>query len=130
MTTGERIKYLREKAGMTQAELGTLLGICRSAVLKYEKGNVENIPRDTIFKMASYFDVSPEYLFAISDDEKSGYVTDDMIKNHFVSKYGADAFVLLEMFSDLTDKNKKKLFDLCEDIIKSEKYDSAKLMFK
>ena len=130
MTMGARIKNLRKNAGMTQQDLADHLGIGRSAVLKYEKGEVLNIPYEKISKIASLFDVSPEYILAFSNDEKTSDVTFDMAKNCLISSYGEDAFVLLERYSRLTNKNKKKLLDLCEDIEKAERYDSAKQMFK
>ncbi len=67
-TMGERIKRLRIAAGMTQGELGALLGIKNSAVLKYECGMVENMKRTTIKKMADIFNVSPSYLLCFDDD--------------------------------------------------------------
>ena len=130
MTMGDRIRKLRKDADMTQEELGNCLGVGKSAIVKYEKGEVENITRKNILIMASKFNVSPEYIWAFNDDEKSNYLTDEMAKKYLTIKYGEDSFVFLEMFSRLTNKNKKKLMDLCEDIEKSEKYDSAKQMFK
>ena len=130
MKMGERIKDLRENRKMTQEELGKYLGVGRSAVLKYEKGEVENITRSGIIKMAEVFDVTPEYILAFSDDEKLRYMTDEMAKTHLIDKYGEEAFDLLDIFSGLGDKNKKKVLELCEDIKKSELYDSVKVMFR
>lgn len=59
MQTGELIKKLRVEKGLTQEQLGSLLGIQKSAVAKYESGRVENIKRMTIKKMSEIFDVSP-----------------------------------------------------------------------
>ncbi len=59
MQTGELIKKLRVEKGLTQEQLGNLLGIQKSAVAKYENGRVENIKRMTIKKMSEIFDVSP-----------------------------------------------------------------------
>ena len=41
MDMGERIKYLRNLKGWTQEELGAKVGMQKSAIAKYEKGNVE-----------------------------------------------------------------------------------------
>ena len=40
MTMGDRIRVLRREYGMTQKELGELLGVKNAAVQKYEKGTV------------------------------------------------------------------------------------------
>jgi repressor LexA len=58
MTMGERIKYYRTKSDMTQEQLGELLGVQKSAIRKYEKGEVENIKRSTIKRMSEIFDGS------------------------------------------------------------------------
>ena len=52
MTMGERIRTLRKQHFMSMEELGSKIGVGKSAILKYEKGQVENLPRSTIEKMA------------------------------------------------------------------------------
>ena len=58
----ENIRYLRLKHGLTQEQLGEVIGVQKSAIRKYESGMVENIPRSSIVKMAEIFGVSPAYL--------------------------------------------------------------------
>lgn len=62
MLFGDRIKQLRENAGMTQAELGKLIGVS-DRVLGYYESN-ERFPRkqDVIAKLAEVFNVSVDYL--------------------------------------------------------------------
>lgn len=62
MTMGDRIRVLRREYGMTQKELGELLGVKNAAVQKYEKGTVTNIKRATLLKLAEIFDTSVEYI--------------------------------------------------------------------
>ena len=45
-TTGDRIKVLRESKGLTQEELGKLVGTTKQTIFKYETGKIENIERD------------------------------------------------------------------------------------
>ena len=70
MDMGERIKYLRSLKGWTQEELGAKVGMQKSAIAKYEKGNVENMKRSVIKKMSELFEVSPSYLMALDDLDK------------------------------------------------------------
>ena len=130
MTMGDRIRQLRENANMSQEQLGNRLGIGKSAVAKYENGRVENIPRESVLIMASMFNVAPEYILAYTDEEKTGFMSEKMIEMSIIKKYGRDIFKLLDMFEIMTDKNKTKFFELGEDIVKSQKYDSAASMFK
>ena len=59
MKTSEKIKLLRVNKGLTQEELGRLIGVQKSAINKYEKGRVENIKRSTFVKLAEALDVQP-----------------------------------------------------------------------
>lgn len=52
-----KIKYLREKKGLTQAELGQILSVQKSAISKYELGKVSpNI--EVLRKLSNLFHVS------------------------------------------------------------------------
>ena len=62
MEMGDRIKERRLAMGYTQDELGTLLGLQKSAIAKYENGRVENIKRSIIAKMSEILECSPAYL--------------------------------------------------------------------
>lgn len=68
MNMGDRIKELRIEKGLTQEELGQILGVGKAAIWKYEKGVVANIKRSSIQKMSEYFKVSPNYIMGYSDN--------------------------------------------------------------
>lgn len=57
MKIGEYIKSLRTNRGISQEELGKVIGVQRAAVQKWESGAVENLKRSTIVKLADYFEV-------------------------------------------------------------------------
>lgn len=69
--TGAYIKRLRNERGMTQEELGELLGVKKAAVQKWESGRVKNLKRDTIKKMAEFFGVSPALFIGSEGEEKN-----------------------------------------------------------
>lgn len=62
MLFGDRIRQLREQAGMTQAELGKIIGVS-DRVLGYYESN-ERFPRkqELIMKLSETFNVSTDYL--------------------------------------------------------------------
>ena len=66
-TMAEIIKQLRLEHNMTQEELGRHIGVQKSAIRKYESGRVQNIPRSSIEKMASLFNVRPSYLMGFEE---------------------------------------------------------------
>ena len=68
MTTGEKIKQLRIALGMSQEELGKIVGVKKAAIYKYENGLVVNLKRSTIEKLASALGTTPMYLLNLDSD--------------------------------------------------------------
>lgn len=60
--TGDVIKRKRKEKGLTQEELGKLLGVNKGAVSKWEAGRVQNIKRSKLLQLAKILDVSPNEL--------------------------------------------------------------------
>lgn len=96
-TMGERIKRLRLAADMTQTDLAKLLGLQKTAIVKYENGAVENIKRGTIKKMSDIFGVSPVYLLCLEDYEAPSPA----------EKINEGERVLLDLFRSLSDEKKE-----------------------
>lgn len=65
---GERIHNLRKDNNLTLSELGKKLGVQSSAVSKWEKGRVTNIPSETLNAMAKIFGCSTDYIINGTDD--------------------------------------------------------------
>ena len=62
----ERLKELRLKRGLTQAEVAKHLKVDRTTLTKYETGEREP-DLENLLTLASYFDVSVDYLLGKSD---------------------------------------------------------------
>lgn len=59
---GNRIKQAREENGLTQEELGKILGLNKSTVQRYETAKIEKIKLPVIEAMAQILNVNPEWL--------------------------------------------------------------------
>ena len=57
MDIGQKIKQARIAKGLTQEELGNIVGLQKSAIAKYENGRVVNIKRSTLQKLAQALDL-------------------------------------------------------------------------
>ena len=68
MTTGEKIRELRTALGMTQSDLGRLIGKQKAAVNKYETGQIVNLKRSVLEDLALALHCSPAYLLDLSDN--------------------------------------------------------------
>ena len=64
---GDYIKSLRQSKGMTQEELGNIIGVKKAAVQKWESGLVQNLKRETIKKLADFFEVNPSTFIDVAD---------------------------------------------------------------
>lgn len=65
-TLADRIKTLREKAGLTQAEVARILGLTRSGVNAWEMGL--SVPSTQyIVELAKKFNVSTDYLLGLDN---------------------------------------------------------------
>lgn len=70
MNIGALIKKLRIEHDLSQEELGSMLGVQRAAVQKWESGKVKNLKRNTIKKLSEIFNVSPS---SFVDEEYLSY---------------------------------------------------------
>lgn len=72
MKIGEKIKRARKLKGMTQEELGHIVGVQKSAIAKYESGRVVNIKRSTLQKIASALNIrATELIFEDSPKDSA-----------------------------------------------------------
>ena len=57
----ERIKEMRINAGLTQEQIGEILGVKQSQYHRWESGK-RDYPIGTIIRLAEYFGVSTDYI--------------------------------------------------------------------
>ena len=124
MTMGERIRTLRKQHRMSMEELGSKVGVGKSAILKYENGQVENLPRSTIEKMAILFGVSPAYLMCFDQWEENEQVLSDEVKliERIQTKWGKDMISIMQLFSELNAEGKETLLDMAEGLCTLTKF--------
>lgn len=70
ITTGKRLADLRNAAGLTQAEVGEMLGVSRSMIAKFET-DTDAVPVKSLIKYHQLFDVSYDYLLCEDIREKA-----------------------------------------------------------
>jgi transcriptional regulator with XRE-family HTH domain len=67
--TAKRLRELREAKKMSQGDIAKILGISRTAYVKYETG--ESRPVRKLNELSTLFGVSSDYLLGISDSPLS-----------------------------------------------------------
>ncbi|MBQ6346727.1 MAG: helix-turn-helix transcriptional regulator [Clostridia bacterium] len=68
MDFGSRLKLLRTNAGLTQAQLGNLVGVTKSVISYYELQERSPSP-DVLIKLSQIFHVSTDELLGVSKGE-------------------------------------------------------------
>lgn len=68
MDFGAKLKELRTQAGLTQLQLGTLIGVTKSVISFYELQERTPSP-DVLIKLAGVFHVTTDYLLGLDKTE-------------------------------------------------------------
>lgn len=71
MEMKDKIKQRREELGLTLEEVGNIVGVGKSTVRKWETGDIANMRRDKIAKLAVALRTSPAYLLGYDETEKT-----------------------------------------------------------
>lgn len=100
-TLADRIKSLRERTGITQAETARQLGISRSGVNAWEMGL--SVPSTQyIIELAKIFDVSTDYLLGMEN-------TSSISVKGLTPKQVSVLLDTIECFKEVNEKNNSNL---------------------
>lgn len=77
---GNKIREARLAKGMTQEELGDMLGVQKSAIAKYESGRVVNIKRSTLKKISDILGLRPSELIFEEEQKKNDVLADIIVR--------------------------------------------------
>ena len=128
MCPGDKIKQLRKDRKMTQEELGKLLGVNKSAIQKYEKGNVVNLKLATIQKLCEIFEVDPsEFIFPNAnefDKKHNARRLEFEVKTieSVEDLFGPDMVEVMHLFNELNETGKNRATETLRDYSLLEKY--------
>lgn len=119
MNLGERIKKARKEKKLSQAQLGSELGVSGSMIGQYEN-NLRNPKLETVQRIAAALDVDVNWLM-------NGYTLDerrqamiDYAKNRRVEVQAEKQ--ILDGLRLLNAEGKIKIADYIDDLVKSGKY--------
>ncbi|MDY3905336.1 MAG: helix-turn-helix transcriptional regulator [Lawsonibacter sp.] len=100
MTTGQRIKAARKKAGMTQAELAQRLDIPFQSISQWER-DVRNPKKETLEKLATIFGC---YYFDLYGDEEGKEAASLLKEGMRLGAQGATGLSRAEVLSEYREK--------------------------
>lgn len=111
MEIGQKIKKARLERGLTQQELGDIVGVQKSAIAKYENGRVVNIKRSTLQKITKALNIRPSELLFVDTPKDAANLHARIITD----------FELMEAIKDyylLSEENQKMVRDLIRSLKK------------
>jgi transcriptional regulator with XRE-family HTH domain len=132
MEFSQRLRQLREEKGMERQDLANYLNMSYSTIAKYESG-VRFPDKETLQKIADFFNVSVDYLLGRTD-VRNTFIPDDYTQKYKVTKKdllqyedfikNAGAFF---MNDEVAEEDKEKLFkDISELFWKAKEINKEK----
>ena len=117
MKSNEIIKRQRKEKGLTQTDLGKLIGVSKATIQKYESGEIKNLKSDTIKKLSEILDIDANILiFGIYDKGEHGTRLKSEVRLlDAISKYyGNKSVELLSSFTRLSGDDQLKVIEYSE----------------
>ena len=71
MTTGERMKQRRKELGISAETVAAQLGVSPATIYRYEKGDIEKIPVDSLNVLARILETTPAFLMGWEEEPKA-----------------------------------------------------------
>lgn len=116
---GEKVRALRTSRGLTQGQLGDMIGVQKAAVQKYESGAVANIKPGVLLNMCDALGVSPSVLMGWRD----GSSDDDMDLMDAVGRaHGSDVAAIVDAASQMNARGRSFALQIVSDLALIEKY--------
>lgn len=105
MEIGQKIKEARLSKGLTQEELGKIVGLQKSAIAKYENGRVVNIKRSTLQKLAIALDLKGSDLIITNSPKEAATLHAKVLMDN-------ELMLSIEQYYTLSEEKKKMVRDL------------------
>ena len=115
----QKIKNRRAELGLTLEEIGNYVGVGKSTVRKWESGQIANMRRDKIAKLAEVLEVSPAYLMGWKEEQPTTTKDDELLK---VLQSNPTKLMLAEWICQLNEEQLQMVEGILQAVIgKSDK---------
>lgn len=115
----------REQLGLTMEELGTKVGVSKATIQRWESGEIKNVRRDKIAKLANALETTPAYLMGWENE--SDNIEENTDKNFTdpveAFKYILDTPLMMAYGGyDVSKMTDQELVDFANEIADYAKY--------
>lgn len=122
MTIGERLKRLRIEKGLTQEEVGKIIGVTKGAIQKYENGHITNFRADTIKQLCILFGIAPVYFIFEDVEEDYSSSNSENLRNMIILHFGERFVRFLDVLDTLNEDGRVKVIEYANDLHEIDKY--------
>lgn len=109
----KNLKLLRQKYGLSQSDLASILNLSQQSIYKYENG-ISEPSIETLISLATYFDTSVDYLIGNIPNPLETSTED-------TSQEILDTYILFNKIQQLDSSTKKHLSLLIDDFLHLQK---------
>lgn len=114
----DKIKQLRTQKEMTLEDVAKIVGVSASTIMRYENGNIKNLRRDKIKKLADALSTTPAYLMGWTDIAE----IEENSKSKINPQYKIDEKKLLREFQKLNYIGRTKAIEWVAEVAENPKY--------
>lgn len=101
MTIGEKMKLRRKQLKISADEIASALGVSRSTIFRYEKGEIEKLPTESLRIIAEVLKTTPEELMGWTENKSN--------------------FSIVSVFNQLSPPRQQKVYDFAASQLREQK---------
>lgn len=120
----EKLRMLREKLGYSQNDVAKLLGISRTAYVKYETGDSK--PTRKLKELSEIFNVSLDYLMLDEKNYSASKNTEQILQDAFYL-FKSEEIEHIKKYRQLSASGKKEIDNLIDFKLFTEKGESKEV---
>lgn len=114
---GKRIRNRRQELNLSVEDVAKQLNKNRTTVYRYEKGDIENLPLETLKPLAEILDTTPAYLMGWEDRNNNISASDDIIEEDYLLRNNFVEYVTLFEEEIFTDEEYGKILEYAKFLV-------------
>lgn len=123
MTTGERLKLRRKEIGFSAEKVADRLGVSPATIYRYEKGDIEKVPVDSLAELAKILQTTPAYLMGLESQADQAEINDLLAQiQASEEKEQSRIAEMIQDFKKLNDDGKAKAIERVHELTEIPRY--------
>ena len=108
MDIGKIIKGRRKELGLTIKDVGKAVGVAHATVSRWETGNISNMRRDRIYKLAQVLQLNPAEIMGFTEQELRSFEEGDLLA---YASTDPEVIEMLELYRKMDRTDRKRVVE-------------------